>query len=523
MQGGIAGASLAAGSLGGGHIRAEPHSGSQTNAKTWLFWDLWRFDVLRGVRLRQAKATWRPEATFADPLLTDIGSWPTVWRDNEAGLWRMLYSGNWNPYTLLMAESPDGIHWRPSNLPEIEPPGGLKLAPNHLFTLPNGSGGSVYLDPVAADGYPFKVYAIQSGVPVMARAKANPAHFFHELASANQPRRYLVDHLTLLSKNGIEWVCALDRTWNKPHWHPEPPVHAYYNPLRRRHMITARPGHGDRRVVILDAADARSWSEPELLLQPDPMDEPLVQFYGMPVMVYENQFIGLLSVMHCDEPAAMRGFNHSVAHLDVQLAYSYDGIRYQRGFREAFIERNTPGQPGSGVVQPSAAVDTGTELRFYCVGGRAQHGRTQQQRSSAPGVHVLLYTLRRDGFHYLDAIGNGAHAVSKPLTFLAPDLHVNIEAPHGEARFQCTDLKGAPIPGLTFEESIPAADTDALSWKVAWKNGGLNSILRKPVRMEVRFRDARLYAFRGHFHFLDAQDWLLLQDGKPIDNRYFDF
>ena len=41
--------------------------------------------------------------------------------------------------------------------------------------------------------------------------------------------------------------------------------------------------------------------------------------------------------------------------------------------------------------------------------------------------------------------------------------------------------------------------------------------------MEVKLRDARLYAFRGTFHFLDARDRALLDDGRPIDPSLFHF
>ena len=41
--------------------------------------------------------------------------------------------------------------------------------------------------------------------------------------------------------------------------------------------------------------------------------------------------------------------------------------------------------------------------------------------------------------------------------------------------------------------------------------------------MEVKLRDARLYAVRGKFHFVDAQDRAMLDDGKAIDPSMFDF
>jgi len=125
---------------------------------TWLFWDLWRFDRVTNLKHRQAEARLRPEATFADPLMFGHNSWPTVYFDKAAGLWRMLYSIDWKPYTLMLAESDDGIRWKPAPQPQVTPPG-KKQAPHHLFTL--AGGGGVYLDPIADDGFPFKVYVHQ--------------------------------------------------------------------------------------------------------------------------------------------------------------------------------------------------------------------------------------------------------------------------------------------------------------------------------------------------------------------------
>jgi hypothetical protein len=42
------------------------------------------------------------------------------------------------------------------------------------------------------------------------------------------------------------------------------------------------------------------------------------------------------------------------------------------------------------------------------------------------------------------------------------------------------------------------------------------NLLRKRRRQRTGLRHANLYAFRGHFHFIDAQGRWLIEDGKPI-------
>jgi hypothetical protein len=44
-----------------------------------------------------------------------------------------------------------------------------------------------------------------------------------------------------------------------------------------------------------------------------------------------------------------------------------------------------------------------------------------------------------------------------------------------------------------------------------------------PRPADAKFRNAQLYAVRGKFHFLDAEDMHLLNDGKTIAPRWFDY
>jgi len=499
---------------------AKVDPGAVAGSKTWLFWDLWKLDNLQGVTLRQGVARWRKEFTYQDPAVSSFSTWPLVYRDESAGKWRMLYTARWQPYTLLVAASEDGLHWKPEPHPEIAPPGGSKVAPHHLFTLESGSGGGPYLDPRAADGNRFRVFAIQHGEPAVRRAQADPKHLFHAAARAGlKNKRIAVDHLTLVSRDGLHWKADYEAGWGQPGWHPEPPVYAFYNHRLKMHAMTSRTGHGERRVVIQTSRDARNWSGPELLLQPDPSDAPLVQFYGMPVVPYENHFVGLLWHFHIGDSTALNRYNHYIGPLDCHLAYSYDSVRFARGLRQPFIALNDPGEPGSGVIQTSCMVDAGEELRFYSSACTRMHGLSEK---GAGAVHILLHTVRRDGFFYLESTGNWGSIISKPLALWDPTITVNAAAPTGEIQFQVTDLESNPIPGLTYDDCVALREGDQIRFPLRWK-GSLEGVLRKPVRLAARFRHARLYAIRGNFHFLDAQDWLMLDEQLPIDTRWFDY
>ncbi len=502
-----------------------PAGASNGRAQTWLFWDHWHLDSLDGATLQYGQALWRPEADYSEPLLQGLGSWPTVMRDPGSGNWRMFYSGRFLPLTLLCAGSNDGYEWRPLPRPDIQPPGGQpKLAPHHLLTLPQGSGGGVYADPLETGGHRYQIFAIQHSDPATERALANPGHLFHEAARTAGSHRYIVDHFTVVSGDGFQWRSALDAVWNKPHWHPEPPVFGFHNAYSGQRSMTSRPGHGDRRVVIQTSDATGEWSGPELLLQPDPSDEPLIQHYGMPVFPYEGQFVGLLWIMHCGDSERLRSFNHFRGKIDCQLAYSFDGLRFQRGARRPFIPLNEPGQPASGSIEPSCLVDAGDELRIYSSSSIPLHGMGSAFRDrEEPQFHIVLHTLRRDGFSYLESTGNWGRLLSKPMTLFGPDLTANISAPYGDALFQLTGLDSNPIEGFTFDDCVPFSRNDDLRWKVAWKERNPASLEGQAVRLEIRFRHARIYAVRGKFHFLDAQDWHLLRGGQKIDTRWFDF
>lgn len=498
-------------------------------SKTWLFWDRWKLESISGAELRQGRPQWRPEYTYEDPLLGSLSSWPSVHQDPVTGKWRMYYGAAWRPLTLLGAESDDGLHWKPLNRPEFAsaPEGAKKRVPHHLFTLPDGSGGSVYVDPLAADGYPYKLLAIQTNALAKQRALADPQHSMHELAQRiDGAPRIFSDHLVIKSRDGFHWEADYGMVWNKPGWTPEPPVYGFYNRHTGRHTFTSRPGHGDRRVTILDTEDFRSWSDPELLLQPDALDEGLTELYGMPVFPYEGAYVGLPWSFHVNSTERPSKFNRSLGWIDCQFAYSYDGRRFQRGLERPFIPLNPPGEYGGGHLQPSAMAVVGDEIRIWSTAGKHSHGMGAQmieRHGSVSGLGAItLHTLRKDGFFYLASTGSWAEIISKPLVLNRPSLSVNAAVTNGEFRYQLTDVEARPLAGFSFDDCVPLIDADSTSAPLGWA-GNLDSIVGKPIRLEAKWLNGRVYAFRGDWHFLDAQNLHLLEAGESIGEPWFDF
>jgi hypothetical protein len=306
--------------------------------------------------------------------------------------------------------------------------------------------------------------------------------------------------------------------WGLPDWHPEPPIFGFYDRGHGRHAMTVRPGWGDRRVCLQSTADFRRWSGPELLLQPDALDADLCEHYGMPVFPYGDGFVGLLWVFRCRQAEPTKYFNRSTGPIDVQCAYSFDGARFFRGLREPLVPLNPPGEHGCGGIESSSLVELDDEIRIYSSASKVQHGQNWQARKAGEKDFegILVHRLRKDGFTYLSSAGNWAGFTTKPLVLFDGRLAINVQAPFGEVCWQLAGVDSMPLAGFAFDDCVPAKSVDSLAHPLRWKDKDLAEVVGRPVRVQVRMRDARLYAFTGEFHFLDAQDVQLLEDGQPI-------
>jgi hypothetical protein len=499
---------------------------SREAPKRWLFWDLWKLDYWDNLQWEQGRPEFREEATYSDPSDPHRGgNFPTVFYDHDASLWRMFYSVGWQPYTLMLAESEDGYAWRPAAA-RHDAGGESTVPPNHLYTLEGGAAGGVYLDPVAKDGYRFKLFGRRHGEVAFRRAVADPSHVWHEIAKREGKKRYISDSVTLASRDGFQWEERPAYDWGRPDWHPEPPIFAYYNRHREQHFMTVRPGWGDRRVCLRHTDDFQTWSPPELLFQMDTLDDQApIGLYGMPVYPYATGYVGLLWVFHNSSSQSVSSFNQFFGTMDAQLAFSYDGVRFFRGRRTPFLERTPHPQHGCTQLRPSSLVETDSEIRIYSEAARSPHGleNKMQRGTEEPLKAVTLHTLRKDGFMYLASRGDWARMQSKPLAVWTPEILINAQARYGELRYQVTDEKSVPVEGFTFDDCVPLVARDELASPLAWKDASLEAIVGKVIRLEFRWRNAKIFSLTATYHFLDAQDQWMLYDGKTIDTELFDF
>jgi len=284
---------------------------------------------------------------------------------------------------------------------------------------------------------------------------------------------------------------------------PDPVSCVFWNEVRSSYVLTTRPDQNDRRISLVETRDWRTFAGPELALQADPQDTPLAETYGMPVFPYEGLYVGLLWIFHVSpEVAGESPLKFWHGKLDCQLAYSRNGWHFQRTSREPFMPNAEPGEFGAGCIQPSCMIiDEEERIRIYSCAAKHEHGVPVAGDGS-----LLLHTLRRDGFVFLESTGGPGMVGTRPLLWRGGALKLNVVASNGEARVQVTDSVGNVLPGYAFED-CPAFSGDALYWQPRWKEGrAIEALPERTLRFEVKLNNARLYAIRGDFSVLTGAE-----------------
>jgi hypothetical protein len=101
---------------------------------------------------------------------------------------------------------------------------------------------------------------------------------------------------------------------------------------------------------------------------------------------------------------------------------------------------------------------------------------------------------RFDGFVSLDAKTDGGEIVTKPLTFRARALYLNIVS-QGRRRAVLLDWTYRPIDGFALGDCEPIVG-DSTAYRVNWKGGSLEKLARRPVRLQLVLDDAKLFALQ---------------------------
>jgi hypothetical protein len=225
-----------------------------------------------------------------------------------------------------------------------------------------------------------------------------------------------------------------------------------------------------------------------LIFTPDEQDEGEMQWYGMgAVMARGRLLVGMAKVLRDDLPAEQGGRVKGIGYTT--LAISRDGEHWHR-FREPFLDRNPkPGTWDRAMTWIDSAVLVGDELFLY-------YGGSARGHKVAPfdERQIGLAKLPRDRYVSLDAKGMAVGTLrTVPLVVGAAAMTLNADARGGEIRVQLLDEAGKVRPGFAFADCQPITG-NSLAHTVRWK-GALATLRHKTVRVEMRLRNARVFAF----------------------------
>jgi hypothetical protein len=237
-------------------------------------------------------------------------------------------------------------------------------------------------------------------------------------------------------------------------------------------------------------AGAPTGGEDQVLTPTAPLD-----FYGPGVFPYEGVYLALIPVFH-----HWRGSGHQAwpSTSNVQLAVSRDARHFTRPSRRGFLSPGPDGAWDSKWIYPVLRpVRMGDELWIYYFGTNRDHSHRLDPASSRHETAISRAVLRLDGFVSADADYEGGTLMTPPLRFEGSRLELNIDTGGGGmAVVELLEGSGKPIPGFTRHEADPV-NANSVTKVVSW--GGrsdVSALAGEPVRLRLRMRATKLYAFQ---------------------------
>jgi len=479
------------------------------------------YDGVIGVRLRVEPAK------RSQLLLEAVAEWEDgesisplfIWEAD--GVWHMLYecSGAGGGGTAYCT-SVDGYEWKRPELGQVSFRGSTK---NNLIA--NGIQGATgaFLDPHAPPAERFKAmggdmgwYDPQTlqrmqGPEVMRRWNKQ-----QQLGSDYKGPRVEIwgRMLGWISSDGLNWKQLETMLGSRP---VNGGISAYYDADNDEYIAylqimgnTAEliPGIGTARIEeqtqrrtigFSRTNDFRTWPAPKLILAPDAQDDLDTEFYGANYFPYPGR-----TDLHA---MVVPVYHKATDHMDMQIAFSRDGIMWSRPERRAM---HTVGEPGSG---EDCAVHTWRSGLLELPDGRwavPYTGSSTRHNVLDPDKDEMFPNRRPRQIRYMlwqphrfcgvEAAGEGRftiptiyrHGNQLRLNYRCdPGGWISVELVRNVGRIN--DPK--PVEGFTFADCdrLVGDESDRV---VTWNGDSDISLLGETVAIRVRMFQAKLFAYR---------------------------
>lgn len=390
------------------------------------------------------------------------------------------------------AVSHDGIYWEKPILNRVEFRGSTKN--NYVFP---GFDVSILRDPSDAPARRYKM--------LFADGQANWARFHMPLSLA-------------YSADGIHWGVPLHVN----------PIHRgvsdgafefFYDEDRRRYQIfSRRVPNLPRDISLYESYDLVNWEDRgRVLVAGDEHDPPgMFNFHGMVPFRYKDFHLALLNTMY-SLPGAETYENYNapppdypdkrLGQIDIQLAYSRDGVQWSRPEDlSAIVPNGEPGSPDEGIIFAHAGrpVVLNGQTWIYYTGRRDRHNYwSPEQVGNTVGndwrkmSFGMLAKIPEDHWVSLDAGSGEGWFLTKP--YGSPSrLLVNADAKGGRVEAEILTPYGRPVEGFTRADCVGISGNgkdQEIRWTSKTNPRDLNQQHRGGLCLKFYLTNAKLYSY----------------------------